>query len=360
MDLKEALKTLPKGPGIYKMKNASDIIIYVGKAKNLKNRVCQYFRKNAHNSPKVNEMVEQIQSFEYVTVDTELDAFLLECKTIKELQPRYNRLMKNNKGYQYIRVSVSDAYPKIIIVPQPKKDKELYFGPFTSKSSIENALQFFKDHYPIRKCNGAMKKNVSGCLNYHLENCLGPCTGNDVQVEYRNQIQNIIQLIKGKDNSSIKQLKAKMAAAAENLEFERAVQYREQLKGIRHILGKQRVIKISGYGRNVLAAEKFGENKMKLFFIKGNKLLHSEVMDMSFFKGEIPEEKLKGFITQFFKPVKRDAGYIFSQGEIDEAQIIYSYLRNKNNGIWSVNIPASRIDSYNYKNLCARIDNYFA
>lgn len=359
MDIKEALKSIPKQPGIYIMKNSSDMVIYVGKAKNLKNRVSQYFRKNAHNSPKVNEMVEQIRSFEYITVDTELEAFLLECNYIKELQPRYNRLLKNPRGYQYIRISVNDTYPKISVVEQSKKDREQYFGPFTSKSSIENTLLFFKDYYSIRKCSGALRNNPSGCLNHQLGNCLGPCTGKDVREEYRNQIENIIRLLQGKDKKPIKDLKFKMEAAAENLEFEKAVQYREQLKGIRHILGKQRVIKISGYGRNVLAAEKFGGSKLRIFFIKGNRLLYTEVIDRSEITGELMEEKLRTLTASCFKTVKKGREYIFSQSEIDEAQIIYSYLKNKNNGILSINIPASRIDSYNYKNICVHIDRHF-
>lgn len=350
MDIKEALNKLPKQPGIYFMKNSAGIVIYVGKAKSLKSRVSQYFQKNRSNSPKVNEMISQISTFEYKTTDTELEAFLMECRAIRELQPKYNRLLKNCKNYKYISISVNEEYPVISVTVRKKKDCAIYFGPFTSKSSVEMAIEFFKEYYPIKKCGNKMfSKNSSGCLHYQLGKCLGPCTNSDIQKEYRAQINRIILLLEGRDPAPVKHLICEMKAAAEGLDFERAVKYREQIKGIRHLINMQRIIKVSKYGRNILAAEKFGEKGYKLFVIKGNKLLHTEIIGLTEF--DDPAVHVKKIATDFFKSTKTDKSDGMSQEEVDEAQIIYSYIKNTKNGIQKVNIPASRIDSLNYEKI---------
>ncbi|MCX7709698.1 MAG: GIY-YIG nuclease family protein [Clostridia bacterium] len=352
MELKESLKKLPEQPGIYFMKNSLGTIIYVGKAKNLKARVSQYFQKNRNNSPKIDEMIEHIDSFEVVTTDTELEAFLLECKTIKELKPKYNRQLKNFKGYKYIKISIQEDYPKVTMTAQQKKDRALYFGPFTSEGSVENTIQFIKDFYPIRKCSsGALNSSSSGCLNFHLGKCLGPCRGMDIKESYGNQISIIIQFLQGKDYAPIKDLHAKMKAAANNLEFEKAAQFRDQIRGIRHVLNKQRIIKVSRYGRNILAAEKYGENGVKLFLIKGNKLLQVESIPTLEKDDAVLEEKLRNLVAGCLKPFKKEKEGGLSQEDVDEAQIIHSYLKNKNNGIRSVHIPASRMDTINYRRL---------
>ncbi|MCX7922528.1 MAG: UvrB/UvrC motif-containing protein [Clostridia bacterium] len=352
MELKESLKQLPEQPGIYFMKNSLGTVIYVGKAKSLKSRVSQYFQKKRDNSPKVNEMIEHIYSIEYTTTDTELEAFLLECRTIKELQPKYNRQLKNYKGYTYIKISINDEYPKLSKVTQQKKDRSLYFGPFTSEGSVDNTIQFIKDYYPIRKCSrGALARNSSGCLNFHLGTCLGPCRGSDKQEEYRKQINNIVQFLEGNDNAPVKTLNAKMKSAANNLEFEKAAQYRDQIRGIRHVLNKQRIIKVSRYGRNILAAERFDEGSIKLFLIKGNKLLYSELIRILEYTNVSLEEKLRSLVNAYFRACKKQEKGGLSQEEIDEAQIIYSYLKNKSNEIRSINIPSSRIDKINYRKI---------
>lgn len=347
MNLKEALKKLPKQPGIYSMKNSSGTVIYVGKAKSLKSRVSQYFQKNRNNSPKVNEMVQQIDSFEYIITGTELEAFLLECQTIRKLKPRYNKLLKNCKGYTYLRFSVNEDYPGVSIATQYKKDGSIYFGPFTSKSSVENTLEFIKDYYPIKKCGKkGFVKNSSGCLNYQLGKCLGPCMATDILPEYGRQIRSVIQLLEGKDPTPLKHLNECMKAAAACLDFEKAIKYREYVKGVRHVINKQRIIKISKYGRSILAAEEYGDTAYKLFFIKGNKLLHTELI--SLFEYPDIEERVKNLTVSLFKGRKIGWDECMDQEDIDEAQIIYSYLKNNKNGIRKVNIPSSRIDSLHY------------
>ncbi len=358
MELKEAVKNLPKQPGIYLMKDKADNIIYVGKAKNLKARVSQYFQKNKNNSSKVNEMVAQIHSFEYICLDTELEAFLLECETIKKLKPRYNSLLKNYKNYRYIKLTAKEEYPGLSMTTGSRKDGNLYYGPFTNRGAVENAIQFVKDSYLIRKCGGpAVKKGSSGCLNFHLGTCLGPCTGKEVREEYGSEIKRIVRLLDGKDRETIKELQVQMRSAADSLDFEKAASLRDQLLGIRHILNKQKIIKISSYGRNILAIEKYGENAVKLFLIKGNRLLNMELLKITQYDENSLKEKLENLITDSFKLTKNSGVHILSQEDIDEAQIIYSYLKNKNNGIRSVKIPMSRIDSPDCVKIAAEIRN---
>lgn len=347
MELKESLKKLPRQPGIYLMKNSAGIVIYVGKARNLKARVSQYFQKRNH-PVKIIEMINQIDSFEYLTTDTELEAFLLECRTIRQLKPRYNKLLKNCEGYKYIRISINENYPGISEVSRKKEDDALYFGPFTSKSSVVHTIEFFKDYYHIRKCGSGIPDKKSACLNYYLGNCLGPCRGDDVQKEYREQIDSIVRLLQGINREPIKELNARMKSAAENLEFEKAVKYREQIKGVRHVINKQRVIKVSKYGRNILAVEKYSQEELKIFLIKGNKLLHAEKVNFQDCDDSVPEEKLKNLVNAYIKPAQKDREAGMNQEDIDEAQIIYSYLKKNKNGIMSFNIPASRINDYNY------------
>lgn len=355
MELKEAVKTLPKQPGIYLMKNSQGTVIYVGKAKNLKARVSQYFQNSKSHSQRIAEMIQQIDNFEYITVDTELEAFLLECKTIKELRPPYNKLLKNYLNYKYIKLDISKAYPIPEIVTGKKEDGALYFGPFTSQSSVENAVLFLKDHFGIRKCNGRSVRNTpSGCLNLQLGTCSGPCTGKDVQEQYARQIGKIVSLLQGKDQEPVRLLKSKMLTAAERLEFEKAAACREQLKGIRHVLYKQKIIKISAYGRNIIAAEKYGDNAVKLFFIKGNRLLQKEVILLAQCSTAVLEEKLKKLSAACFKNHKGLESTL-SQEEIDEAHIIYTYLKKSSNGIIRANIPASRIETLNYGRISGMI-----
>ncbi|OPX44440.1 UvrABC system protein C [Ruminiclostridium hungatei] len=355
MDIKEAVKKLPGVPGIYLMKNSFGMVIYVGKAKNLKARISQYFQNGRNKSPKISEMVQQIDTFEIITADTELEAFLLECETIRELRPPYNKLLKNYLNYKYIRLDAGGNYPIPEIVNRPGKDKALYFGPFTSQSSVEHAVSFLRENYFIRKCkNRTLKSNPSGCLNLQLGNCPGPCTGEAVTEVYGEQIGKIVRLLSGKDQNPVKELKKKMLDAAEKLEFEKAAACREQLKGIRHVLHKQKIIKLSSYGRNVIAAEKYAGDAVKLFFIKGNRLLRKEVVALSGYDMALLEKTLKQLAAHCFKKQDNKAGTL-TQEEIDQANIIYSYLKKSNNGIRSANIPASRLDTLNYKRLAEMI-----
>ncbi len=356
MDLKESLKTLPQQPGIYFFRNSLGAVIYVGKAKNLKRRVSQYFQESRNNSYKVGKMIKHIHSFEYITTDTELEAFLLECETIRTLKPEYNRMLKNIKGYTYIRIPFHEEYPKLAKVKQKTEDGSLFFGPFNSETCVDSVIEFINDHYPVRKCNTgsvALRNGSSaGCLNSQLGTCLAPCTGKDVSREYRMCIEDITRFLNGKDYAPITELREKMKSAASNLNFERAAKYRDQLRGIRYILNMQRLIRASRHGRNVLAAERYRDANVKLFFIKGNKLLHKESLNLHQFNCNTLGNRLRSLANSFFREKRSCELY---QEDIDEAQIIYSYLKKKSNGIKSFNIPASRIDRVNYEKIAESI-----
>jgi excinuclease ABC subunit C len=341
MDFNEMLKQLPQRPGVYRMIDALGNIIYVGKAKNLKNRVSQYFRNQKDRAPKVAEMIHNIYTFNYEVTDTELDAFIEECRLIKEIKPRYNKQMKNTK-YLYIKMP-SELYPKVKIVKEKEDDGAEYFGPLTSRHRVESTVQYLNDFYPIRKCTSpGLVKRASGCLFRQLGTCLGVCTGQISPEEYRGHIERIQHLLNGNDMAVVQELPKRVNSAIEDLKFERAAKYREYYLGLRHVIGKQRLVQSSNRNRNILAVEFIDTNIAKLFYIKGNKLLYREVVNIFTKDNEALRRHLKQSIVSKFVTEKSDR-YGLSQQEIDEAQIIYSYLKRNKQKIISFWIPANRL-----------------
>lgn len=340
--IKEKLKQLPQKPGVYLMEDSLGRIIYVGKAKSLKNRVSQYFYNQRDREPKVAEMIENIHTFTYRELDTELDAFLEECRLIKEIQPRYNRQMKNDRKYCYIKIP-SESFPKVLIVHEKAADDALYFGPFTSTHGVEAAVQYLENFYPIRKCTSPkLIRSSSGCLFRLLGSCSGACTGQVSPQEYKTYIEEIEQLLNGEKKPVMRELHNKMEAAIERLEFEKAAQYREYYLGLRHVIGKQRLVQSSLKNKNILALESVDNLHTKLFLIKGNKLLYREVFNT---KAAVSEESrlyLKQLLKDKFSTSKNGLDLLTTQ-DIDEAQIISSYLKKKRRSVLSFWIPATRL-----------------
>lgn len=339
MDLKEILKQLPQSPGVYMMIDLLGNIIYVGKAKNLKNRVSQYFRNQKDRAPKVAEMIRNIHTFNFLVTDTELDAFIEECRLIRKIKPRYNKQMKNFSNYLFIKVP-SELFPKVAIVKEKVEDGALYFGPFTSRHRVEATVEYLNDFYPIRKCTSpGLVKRANGCLFQQLGSCLGVCTGQISPEEYRVHIQEIRLLLNGNDMAFVQDLPIKVNSFIENLQFEKAAQYTEYYLGLKHVIGKQRLIQSSSKNRNILAVEFINTGHAKLFLIKGNKLNYREVINL------VTEDIIE--LRQHIKQVIRDKLVTeksdmcrLSQDDIDEAQIIYSYLKRKKE-IFSFSIPSS-------------------
>ncbi|MDP4160784.1 MAG: GIY-YIG nuclease family protein, partial [Bacillota bacterium] len=310
--------------------------IYVGKAKNLKNRVSQYFRNQKDRAPKVKEMIRNIHTLEYQVTDTELDAFIEECRLIKKIKPKYNKQMKNSNNYLYIKVP-SELYPKVTIVKERVNDGALYFGPFTSRNRVETTVEYLYEFYPVRKCaSPGYSKRANGCLFQQLGSCLGVCTGQINPDEYWIHIRKIQLLLSGKDMAVVQELSKRVNLEIEKLQFEKAALYREYYLGLKHVIGKQALVKSSTKQRNILAIEFINTGLAKLFLIKGNRLIDREVI-----KIEAEESKdLRHHIKQLIRDklvTKECHKRNLSQNDIDEAQIIYSYLK-KNKKIISFSI----------------------
>ena len=246
-NFEEELKKLPRKPGVYIMRDDKDVILYVGKAINLHNRVRSYFRENIGRGPAIDQMVSLIARFEYIVTDSELEALVLENNLIKENSPKYNTLLKDDKTYPYIKVTVGEDYPRILFSRTMKKDKSRYFGPYTSAAAVKDTIELLNKLYQLRTCNRVLPRDTGlerPCLNYHIKQCLAPCQGYVSKEEYRQQVAGALEFLNGNYSPILKDLEEKMKKAAEAMEFEDAARYRDLLSSVRQVSQKQK-IKIS-------------------------------------------------------------------------------------------------------------------
>lgn len=326
MDLREKVRQLPNNPGVYKMKDDHGNIIYIGKAKNLKNRVSQYFRRSADHSPKILRMIECIRDFDYILTDTEFEALLLECRLIKEQKPIYNSQLKNHKKYVFININMEEPYP-ILEVAFEKQRKGLNFGPYSSLSIAERGLKVIKENIRIRHCKSLSSKN-SGCLNYQLGFCAAPCTGELPDIEYRKLIDQAINLLKGGKSDLLKQLDNKMKAAAEVLDFDKAVKYRDDIRALKHLMNKGQTIKFTGENRCIIALERIEGCEYKLFIIKGSSIIYKERYMFTDDADQL-QQHLIAIVLNNIEPLQKHEKTSMDKQDIDQAQIVYSYLKNK-------------------------------
>ena len=257
-DIEEELKKLPAKPGVYLMHDEKDDIIYVGKAISLKNRVRQYFQASRNKGAKIDQMVTHIARFEYIVTDSELEALVLECNLIKEHRPKYNTMLMDDKTYPFIKVTVEEEYPRILFARQMKKDKAKYFGPYTSAGAVKDTIDLIRKLYHVRTCNRNLPKDIGKerpCLNYHIKQCYGPCQGYISREEYRENIQQALHFLNGNYDTILKSLEEKMQAASDNLEFEKAIEYRELLNSVKQIAQKQKITNSDGEDKDILAGE---------------------------------------------------------------------------------------------------------
>lgn len=322
--VKDKLKDLPEQPGVYLMQDSLGNIIYVGKAKNLKNRVSQYFYQQKDRDPKVEEMILRIADWEYRIADTELDALLEECRLIKEIKPHYNRQMKNHQKYVYIKIP-DESFPRIDIVQEREEGGALYYGPFSSRHRVETAVEYLSDVFLIRKCSApGREKGGNGCLYRQLGTCAGVCTGKVSAEEYRERLNGVCQAIEAGDKGAIKELSCRLARAVEALNFEMAARYREYLLGLRYIQGRQKFIKGTCRNKSLLALEDLDTERktVKVFLVQGNRVLMSRVLTWF-------DEDLKQFLREIPQALADRPGCSrqLTQQEVDEAQILDSYLR---------------------------------
>ena len=243
MDLEEELKKLPAKPGVYIMHDKKDAIIYVGKAVSLKNRVRQYFQSSRNKGAKIERMVTQIERFEYIITDSELEALVLECNLIKEHRPKYNTMLKDDKGYPFIKVTVNEEFPRVLFSHQMKKDKCRYYGPYTSAGAVKDAVELSRKLYHLRSCNRNLPKDIGKerpCLYYHIKQCNAPCQGYISKEEYHKQVEKLLDFLGGNSKPVIRELEEKMKQAAEEMNFEDAAQYRDLIQSVGRIQERQR------------------------------------------------------------------------------------------------------------------------
>jgi excinuclease ABC subunit C len=319
MNMKDKAKRLPSSPGVYLMKDSLGSILYVGKSKNLKNRVQSYFQNSKNHSKKVEKLVHHLKDFDFIVTDTEFEAFMLECKLIKEYQPLYNKLMKSPRSYTYIRIQMAKGIE--LAAQMNENDNALYFGPYTSKSTVEKALQGMKDFYKIN-CN--QSSNNKPCLNYSLGLCIGMCFDRLAKEQYRRIVNRIIGLLEGSDTGILEEMKQQMNLASENYDFERAVKIRDYMESIQSLIKKEKVIEFTKENKNIVVFEPINDWMIKLFLIKGNKVLFNQKVEITKSLGEW----VKLRIIDFFNIESHPSTIKISKDMIDEVQIIYSYLKS--------------------------------
>lgn len=329
MNLKEKIKSLPLTPGVYLMKNSSGDIIYVGKSKSLKNRVSSYFQNSKNHPPKIERLVKTLKDFDYLLTDTEFEAFMLECKLIKKLQPMYNRQMKNTSSYTYIEINIDKKDMNIRAVNSSnEKHSTIYFGPFTSKNTVERAIQGIKEYCKI-DCNSSSKRNVP-CLNYSLGLCIGMCQGGKAAKEYEKIVNKIIDLLSVSDMSILEEMEQKMICASNNFDFETAAKYRDYVNAIRTLVNREKVIEFTEDNKNIAVVEQLNDSVFKLFLIKGNKVIFSEKYYVSELSNKQLLTNIKTNILSYFMDNELSITVEVSKEDVDEAQIIYSYLKSNN------------------------------
>ena len=335
-NIEEELKKLPGKPGVYLMHDDKDEIIYVGKAISLKNRVRQYFQSSRGKTAKINKMVSRIHHFEYIVTDSEMEALVLECNLIKEHQPRYNTMLKDDKAYPYIRVTVEEEFPRVLFARTMKKDKSRYFGPYTSAGAVKDTLELIRKLYQIRTCNRNLPRDIGKerpCLNYHIGQCAGPCQGYISKEDYAAHIKQVLDFLSGKYDDITRDLKKKMLIASEELRFEDAIHYRELLNSVQHIAQKQKITDTGSMeDRDVLAyAAEGGEGIMQVFFIREGKMIGRAHFHISIAEDDSPRRVMTSFVKQFYAGTPFVPRELFLQVplEEDEEEMIASWLSEK-------------------------------
>jgi excinuclease ABC subunit C len=342
-DVKEELKKLPNKPGVYIMRDGNDTIMYVGKAINLHNRVRSYFRTNIGRGPQIDQMVKQIARFEYIVTDSELEALVLENNLIKENSPRYNTLLKDDKTYPYIKVTVYEDYPRVLFSRLMKKDKSRYFGPFTSAAAVKDTIDLINKIYGLRNCNRALPKDIGAerpCLNYHMKQCCGPCTGGVSKEEYRQRIDKALDFLNGNYAVIIKDLQEKMEAASEELDFESAAKYRDLLASVKVVAQKQKMTDSSMEDKDIVAiASDDKDAVVQVFFVRAGRLIGREHFYMTHVSENPQEEILLNFVKQFYAGTPFIPRELVLPLPIEDMEIIEKWLTQRKGGRVYISVP---------------------
>ena len=342
-NFEEELKKLPRKPGVYIMRDDKDVILYVGKAINLHNRVRSYFRENIGRGPAIDQMVSLIARFEYIVTDSELEALVLENNLIKENSPKYNTLLKDDKTYPYIKVTVGEDYPRILFSRTMKKDKSRYFGPYTSAAAVKDTIELLNKLYQLRTCNRVLPRDTGlerPCLNYHIKQCLAPCQGYVSKEEYRQQVAGALEFLNGNYSPILKDLEEKMKKAAEAMEFEDAARYRDLLSSVRQVSQKQKITEGVGEDKDILALyQDETEAVVQVFFVRDGKLIGRE----HYYMTHVPENNkpaiLQDFVKHFYAGTPFIPRELMLQYEIEDAELIEKWLSERKGSRVYLKVP---------------------
>lgn len=342
-NIQEELKKLPGKPGVYLMHDEKDAIIYVGKAISLKNRVRQYFQSSRNKGAKIEQMVTHISRFEYIVTDSELEALVLECNLIKEHRPKYNTMLMDDKTYPFIKVTVNEPFPRVMMARRMKKDKAKYFGPYTSAGAVKDTIELIRKLYHIRSCNRSLPKDIRKerpCLNYHIHQCYAPCQGYISREEYRKSIDEVVRFLNGNYDPILKELEEKMLDASENLEFEKAIEYRELLASVQKIAQKQKITDTAGDDRDIIAMASEGEDAVvQVFFIRGGRLIGRDHFYLKIAENDTKSEILSSFIKQFYAGTPYIPAELMLPEEIEDQEIIEEWLTTRREHKVRLRIP---------------------
>ena len=342
-NFEEELKKLPKEPGVYIMRDKNDAILYVGKAINLRNRVRSYFRENIGRGPAIDQMVTLIARFEYIVTDSELEALVLENNLIKEHSPKYNTLLKDDKTYPYIKVTLGEDYPRILFSRTMKKDKSKYFGPYSSATAVKDTIELLNKLYQLRTCNRNLPRDMGverPCLNYHIKQCLAPCQRYISKEEYRKQVNGAMEFLNGNYNMILKDLEEKMLAASEAMEFEEAAKYRDLYNSVKLVSQKQKITDSVGEDKDIIALyQDEAEAVVQVFFVRDGKLIGRE----HYYMTHVPENNkpaiLEDFIKQFYAGTPFIPRELMLQYEIQDAPLIEKWLSERKGARVYLRVP---------------------
>ncbi len=342
-DIQEELTKLPDTPGVYIMHDKNDVIIYIGKAVSLRKRVHQYFQPSHNEGIKKKQMVEHIAWFEYVITDSELEALILECNLIKEHTPKYNTMLRDDKTYPYIRVTVGEDYPRILFARQMKKDHSRYFGPYTSAGAVKDTIELMNKLYHLRTCNRKLPQDIGlerACLNYHIHQCDAPCQGNISREDYRKRVNLALEFLNGNYKPILKDLNEKMLEASEEMEFEKAIEYRELLTSVKQIAQKQKITNSDGEDKDIIAlASDDTDAVVQVFFIRSGKIIGRDHFHVRVGTEEEQGKILNDFVKQFYSGTPFIPREIMLQSEIEDMDVLEDWLSKKREGKVTIRVP---------------------
>ena len=347
--IEEELKKLPGKPGVYIMHGEKDEIIYVGKAVSLKNRVRQYFQSSRNKGAKIEQMVTHITRFEYIVTDSELEALVLECNLIKEHRPKYNTMLKDDKTYPFIKVTVNEPYPRVLFSRTMKKDKAKYFGPYTSSTAVKDVIELVRKIYMVRSCNRSLPRDCGKdrpCLYYHMKQCTAPCQGNVSEEAYKQNIGQVLHFLNGNFQETIDQLTEKMMAASEEMRFEDAAGYRDLINSIRRIGERQKITTYGEEDRDIIAVAmdesldlREQDAVVQVFFMRGGRLIGRDHFFLRVARGDIKAQVLSSFLKQFYAGTPFIPAEIMMQTEIEDGEIIEDWLTARRKQRVHIRVP---------------------